>query len=132
MTKNRKMILALSILASGVSLFFSSPVLAKAIFVGQSCSVAKGSHLHQKCGDVDVSGVHMVTIIFDVYRASRSNLVCFGVNTAWYDFCTYSNRQHHLNLLNEAPDKVTHTLSVWAPKGKGGKVTITSITDNPL
>ncbi len=126
MTKNRKMILALSILASGVSLFFSSPVLAREIFVGQICSVKEGTS-KTMCGTVIVPKREMVTIKFDV-PAVISNNFCFGVKivpSAY--FCTMVlDAQKPLILLGLPSNDSEYKLYLWAQPG-GAWVKITKI-----
>ncbi len=128
MTKNRKMIIALSILASGVSLFFSSPVLAGVLEPKQSCSAAKHSSDHKHCGCVAVNYKPKMRITFRVEGASWVKEVCFGGQSIYNQLCTLVNGHHHLDL--DCPYPATtcfYRLDVWAHPGGGGKVIIETI-----
>ncbi len=122
MKNNRKMILALSILASCVSLFFSSPVLAKELAKDQTCSVAQGSS-QTKCGWVDVAKGHKVTILFHVHHASFNNPVCFGRGPTVNAPCQYSDGLYLRKLVTEGHK----TLYLQVAQGGGGKVVIKDI-----
>ena len=134
MTKNRKMILALSILASCVGLFFSSTVLAAQPLEPGPCSVPKG-HLCHCCGYIDVPKGHLVTIKFHVSGASpfapppspAPNEVCFGpVCDVWHALCkrcTFRNGPNHLTVAWEG----RHQICLGSDVDGVGKVRIESI-----
>ena len=125
MKKNRKMILALIILASGVSFIFTGTVLASPLTEGEVCSVRAGS-FKQPCGVVVIPEQRKVEIHFHVYNASSTNQVCFGVpDVPLQNLCTKTAGRHHLTITNFFPGPAYHLTKLWAPEG--GMVKISQI-----